>query len=226
MTTESVVNVEEMEEVDMLSLLAKSQERELGDDDDAEEDEGGDDIASLKKVISEQKRIIKNAQKANKRLIHEQESMMERISKLESAPRHNESGNVDQAQLEREAQEWIDRVSDDPVNAIKYADYKQSKLEEKLANYLGSQFQRFEQMIGEISGKADPERMKYENELTILKQRPEFQDMADAQLIPFAKLLKGTTIKQPRGVVGGKRAPSHTEKKFELTDDIRAAMGF
>ena len=214
---------EEMEQVDVLSLMAS----ESQEDDEDEVDEDTEDVDVLKERVSKRNKSLKKSKQAIHRLQEENDALMERLDRLEGQINSNKGQDtaVDPAKLEQEAQEWMDRVADDPVNAIKYADWKQSQLEQGLSNWAQKFEDKMMQKLNALDSATNPERIKYESEIGILKQRPEFKDMADEQLIPFAKMLKETKVSRPRSPVGGQRAEA-PEKKFELTPEQKAAMGF
>ena len=213
----------DLEEIDVISLLAtESEEDDDGDEDDTE------DLDVLKERVSKRNKSLKKSKQAIHRLQDENQALMERLDKLESmvSQKNDGQGNaVDPAKLEQQAQEWMDRVADDPVNAIKYADWKQQQLEQGLSNYLTKFEDKILQKLSALEGATNPERIKYEQQIAILKQNPDFEGMSDEQLIPFAKMLTNTKVTRPRSSVGGKRAVE-PEKKTVLTDEIKAAMGF
>lgn len=222
MSTEDIGNEEEYEEVDVLSLLAAQSEEE---EDEVEEDES-DDVDVLRERISKRNRALRKKEKAIERMQQEYDAVVERLEKLENAPPKPQGGTVDRENQEREAQEWIDRVADDPVNAIKYTDKKQAQFEERVAAFLGDKLGQIEQMIQSLDGRTNPERVKYEQEIETLRRLPEFRDKSDEELIPVAKVLKSSKVKSPRGVVNGRKVAQTQEKKFELTDEVKQAMGF
>jgi len=224
MSEDYALGNEDMEEIDVLSLMATQSYEE----EDADPEEDTEDVDVLKDRVSKRNKGLKKSKQAIHRLQDENKALMDRLDKLEGLVgqvNNGQSNTVDAAKLEQEAQAWMDRVADDPVNAIKYADWKQSQLEQGLSNYLTKFEEKIMQKLGALEGATNPERIKYENEIAILKQNPDFSGMSDEQLIPFAKMLKNTKVTRPRSSVSGKRA-SEPEKKPVISDEIKAAMGF
>ena len=224
MSEDYALGNEDMEEIDVLSLMATQSDEE----EDADDDEDTEDLDVLKDRVSKRNKSLKKSKQAIHRLQDENKALMDRLDKLEGLVgqvNNGQSNTVDAAKLEQEAQAWMDRVADDPVNAIKYADWKQSQLEQGLSNYLTKFEEKIMQKLGALEGATNPERIKYENEIAILKQNPDFSGMSDEQLIPFAKMLKNTKVTRPRSSVSGKRA-SEPEKKNTISDEIKSLMGF
>lgn len=201
--------LEEVEEVDIIEALAK---QGIEDDDfDDDEDVPGelpDDPEALRALLLKEREIkskrnksLKKSKQAIHRTNEENEQLRERLDKLE---RLAESASNDGGEnLEQQAQEWADRVLDNPVEAIKYTDQKQRMLEDKIANYLGGFKQEMLEMISGVKSQTNPERLKYENEINMLRNNPKFASLDDGTLI---ELVKGLKSAKPRGSVGGERA--------------------
>lgn len=217
--------LEEIEEVDAFSLISKNEDDDHDTGDEIDTDT--EDIEELKERISKRNKSLRKSKEAIHRIQDENQALVERLEKLE-ARLSQESGErdtaVDPAKLEQEAQEWADRVADDPVNAIKYADYKQEQLERGLNRWADSFEKKMLDMIGGLESKTNPERLKYESELAVLKQNPEFKGMTDEQLLPVARMLKNTKVKRPPGSVGGKRVTEKPESRFSLSKEDEEAI--
>ena len=217
---------EEMEEVDVLSLMASQSDE---DDENENDEDDTEDTDVLKERVAKRNKSLKKSKQAVHRLQDENKDLMDRLDKLEglvNSKNDGQSNTVDAAKLEQQAQEWMDRVADNPAEAIKYADWKQAQLEQGLNNWATTFEERMLEKIGMLEGATNPERIKYENEVAILKQNPDFEGYTDEQLVPFAKMLKNTKVRRPAGPVGGKRASETKEKRFALTPEQKAQMGF
>ena len=218
---------EETEEIDVLSLMASQSDED--DENETDDDDDTEDTEVLKERVAKRNKSLKKSKQAVHRLQDENKSLMDRLDKLEglvNSKNDGQSNTVDAAKLEQQAQEWMDRVADNPAEAIKYADWKQAQLEQGLNNWATKFEERMMSKIGVLEGVTNPERIKYENEVAILKQNPDFEGYTDEQLIPFAKMLKNTKVRRPPGTVGGKRASEQKEKRFALTPEEKAQMGF
>lgn len=220
---ENEENTEEYEEVDVLSLMASQSDEE---EDVADDDDDSEDVEVLRDRVSKRNKSLKKSKQAIHRLQDENSALMERLEKLEQAVTHNGQGEPDQAKLEQEAQEWMDRVADDPAQAIKYADWKQAKLEQGLSNWAANFQEEVMGVIAELKGAVNPERQKFEKELAYLRNDPDFEGWSDDQLLPIARKLGGTKIKRPRGSLAGNRAKSTEPPKRKRDPELLKRMGF
>lgn len=224
--------LENEEELDVFSLVANQGE---GDEDDADENVGElpDDAESLKAMVAElQERVskrnksLKTSKNTNHRMQEQIDALRSTLDELKNKSEAPADRGRTQEELERQAQEWADRVEANPAEAIRYADWKQSKLEENLGNVLGNFMQRVESQFAELKAASNPERLQYQKEVAMLRQNPDFADMDDAALVKIAKTLKG--VKRPPGTAGGQRATATKGKgpsSDEITDALRK-MGF
>lgn len=215
----------EEEEVDVLSLLASESEDE-GDEEDDDAGEVPESIEELKKALEREREIkrkrnksLKVAKQAQHRTQKEYDALLARLEKVEErASSATENNGV--AKLEQQAQEWRDRVEDDPSQAVGYTDWKFEQFEDRMARYLGEKFGSIESMISEWRGQTDPERVKYASQIDALRKSG--LDMDDNTLISIAKVLGSKKVKTPRGSIGGLRddgAADASSKRGKISDD-------
>lgn len=235
MDNEALGTEEESESLDIISLLAKKNEEEgeeYDEIDEHEEDDIPDDPEKLKELLRREREIkrkrnysLKKAKQTNHRLLEESDAYRERLDKLEAMMNGIQSGKGAE-DLGDEIQQWQDRVADDPAQAIEYANWKQSMLEEKIANYLGVKFNEFEQKFGALKTATDPEYVKYRSQVEALRSNPKFASLDDDTALAIVKELSEAKIKKPRGDIGGNRIAKTTKSDFKLSDEERAKMGF
>lgn len=208
------------EEMDVLSMLAE----QGGAEEDEETEEETEDLAELKERLSKRNKSLKKSKQANHRMQSEIDELRKMVDEVRQSSAGKQNTQVDPAKLEQEAQAWADRVLDNPAEAIKYADYKQKQLEAGLENWATTFEQKILQRLDALDGRTNPERIKYEAEIAMLKQNPDFADLDEATLIKFAKNLRAV---KPRSSVAGRRAPaSEGGKKFALTPEQKRQMGY
>lgn len=212
---------EEYEDVDVLSLIGNQAEEDV-DEEDIDDDE---DLDTLKERLSKRNKSLKKSKQAIHRIQEENETLQKRLDALESTV-NNRRDTTDSANDEQEAQEWADRVLDNPAEAIKYADYKQKKLEAGISNWATTFEAKIMERLDALDGKTNPELQVYSDALAVLRADPDFQGMSDNELLPFARKLKNMKVRQPRGSVAGKKAPAAETSKFELPPEVKQAMGF
>jgi small-conductance mechanosensitive channel len=226
--------LEEVEEVDVISLMTE----QVGDDDNEEVEDIADDtipetVEELQEALKREREIkakrnksLKKSKQATHRIHEENEALRLRLDEIDR--RIGQSQAAPEAEnLEKEIQEWQDRVGDDPSQAVAYTDWKQSKFEEKVANYLGTQMTELREMISGLQSATNPEVIQYRDKMNALRNRDEFADLDDSVLLALAKGLSTTKIKKPRGGIGGGKvtAPPKPEK-VTLSDEERQKMGF
>lgn len=225
--------LEEQEEVDVLSILAE-QGQVADTEDDEDQGEIPDDAEALKAMLlkerelkSKRNRSLKKSKQAIHRTMEENEALRKRLEEIErkvESRRSEDSGR----DSEQAAREWAEKVADDPSQAIAYADWKQSQLEDKLAKYLGGVVEELRNEIGGLKGAVNPDMAKYRDKIAAIREsNEELADLDDAVLLKVAKVLDGTKVRNPRGAIGGRRPPRETGGgDFKLSDDERKAMGF
>lgn len=216
--------LEEVDAIDVMSLLANESEDE--DDDDHEDGaEAGESIEAVQARLSKRNKSLKKAKQAQHRTQEENELLKKRLDDLERRLTGSQP-NVEAAKEEQEAQEWRDRVADDPTQALAYADYKQKNLEDRVANYLGTKLQEFESKFGSLQSAVDPEKQKYKDQIESLRRKDGFSALDDDTLLTVVKGFERSKL-LPRGGIGGGKVTTKTPtKKFELTEEQRTAMGF
>ena len=221
------------EVIDVLSLLANQSEDD-GDEEVEEEltDEIPEDAEELKAMLLREREIkskrnksLKKSKQAQHRTQEENELLKQRLDSLEQRLNGSQP-NVEAEKRELEAQEWRDRVADDPTQAIGYADWQQKNLEDRVANYLGSMESRFAEQLGALKGAVDPEKTRYRDTIEALRRKEGFSELDDDTLLKVAKGFEGAKS-IPRGDIGGhKPTQKPQEKKVVLTPEQRSAMGF
>lgn len=221
---------EETEEVGLMDLLAQGEES--ANEEDGHIDTNTDDVEELKRRVQEyEERIhkrnvsLKHSKDSTKRLAAENEKLMERLEKLE-ARLSGSHDNEDQATREQKVQELIDGVYDDPAKSVDYVNYLTKDLETRMASTVLPQIEELKQALAELRGTTNPERQKYEKELSILRNDPDFEGFTDEQLLPFVRKLRNTKVPRPRGATGGNRAAASPAKTFKLPPEVKEAMGF
>jgi len=227
---------EEVEEVSHIDLLGvQAEESDEDTDDEIELDEVPETIEELKAALlaertikSKRNKSLRKAKDAQHRTQKENEDLMKRFDDLEA--KVNTVGQPDNGaeKLEREAQEWTDRVTDDPAQAIEYANHKSAQLEDRLATFLTTKFEEFGSQFDKLSSATNPERQEYKAEIQKLKSNPDFADYDDATILKLAKTLKGTQVKRPRGTVAGQRPLQTLDvgKDSTLSSEAASRMGF
>lgn len=222
----------EAEEVDVMSLLdIKTEEADEHDDEVSDEtpetlEQALELLAKEREIKTKRNKSLKKSKQANHRMQEEMTARDQRLDELERKLT-DRPNNVEAEKLEQEAQEWQDRVADDPTQAVAYADYKQSKFEDKLANYLGNMNNELKAEIQALRGATDPEKLEHKTEIAKLRQSDQFADLDDDVLLKVAKALKKAKVKQPRGTVGGKKAEARIPTQdYTLSDEDREKMGF
>jgi predicted nucleic acid-binding Zn-ribbon protein len=225
--------LEDTEVVDVLALLPNEGGDELNEEAEEElSDEIPEDVEELKAMLLREREIktkrnksLKNSKKATHRIQEENDLLKQRLDALETKLTGSQP-NVEVEKLELEAQEWRDRVADDPTQALGYADWKNKHLEDRVANYLGEKMQEFESQLGALKGAVDPEKAKYRETIDTLRTKEGFSELDDDVLLAVAKGFDGAKS-VPRGGIGGhKPTQQPQEKKFVLTPEQRDAMGF
>jgi len=226
--------VDQEEEVDVFSLLAPDIEEEVDDTEDDDDDSIPETLEELREALKREREIkakrnksLKKSKQATHRVQEENKDLLDRLDRLEQRVSNVQQPNQGTENLEKEVQEWQDRVESDPSQALAYTDWKQSKFEEKVANYLGTQFGELREMIGGLQNATNPEVIKYRDQVEALRRKEEFSQLNDDALLAIAKGLSGTKIKRPPSTIGGQRpAKKIPEATVKLTDEERAAMGF
>ena len=220
------------EEVDVMSLLdiqteeAEEHDEEVSDETPETLEQALELLAKEREIKTKRNKSLKKSKQATHRMQEELQARDQRLDELERKLT-DRPNNVEAEKHEQEVQEWQDRVADDPSQALAYADWKQSKLEDKLANYLGSTVNELKAEIQALRGDTNPEKLEYKAEIAKLKQSEQFADLDDDVLLKLAKGLKGAKIKKPRGTVGGKKAEALIPAKdYTLSDEDREKMGF
>jgi len=215
------------EETDVLSLLAtESEESDEQDEDDDEPETLEEAMAALareREIKSKRNKSLKKSKNAAHRIQEENDALRDRLDKMES--RLNSQPNGEAEKFEQEVQAWQERVLDDPSQAVAYTNWMQKNMEDRVANYVGSEIHGIKQMISELKGSTDPEKLAYKGDIEKLRNSEAFSELDDTALLAVAKAMKGAKIKSPRGSIGGGRAAPSNEP-FKMTDEIRIAMGF
>jgi len=224
--------LEETEEVDIISLLTL----EVEDDDDMEDEEVDtevpDTIEGLREALEREREIkskrnkaLKKSKQATHRIQEENQALLNRLDQIDQRINSAQPNNDAEADA-KEIQEWQDRVADDSTQALAYTDWKQSKFEEKVALYLGTQMNELRGMIGGLQSATNPEVVKYRSQIDALRRKEEFAQLDDNILLTIAKGLSGAKVKTPRGTVGGQRPGATAPPAYRLSDEDRAKMGF
>lgn len=223
----------ENEDLDLVSLLADQGEADESDNEDDSNGEIPSDPEELKAYalelrdrVSKRNKSLKKAKDAVHRADKEKSEALALYEKLEAKFDSSKQSTQGAADLERQAQEWAEKVELDPTKAIDYADWKQQQLEEKVANYLGSELQTLRAEIASLKGATNPEMLEHKAEVDLLRSNPQFAELPDDALLSLAKGLKKARVRQPRGSVTGQRAAAEKGKPFKLTPEQREAMGF
>ena len=221
----------EEEEVDVLSLVANQGE---GGDIEEDDDHGDlpDSVEELKALLEKEREVkskrnksLKKSKQAIHRTMEENESLRKRLDEIEKRIGESKAANGAE-DIEKKSREWAEKVVDDPSQAIAYADWKQSLLEDKLARFLDDTIKGLRSEIAQLKGASSPDMAKYREKISALREsNDELAELDDATLMKVVKVLDGTKVRTPRGSIGGKR-PAGGGDDFKLTDDIRQAMGF
>jgi gas vesicle protein len=230
-TIEEEVETESL--IDLLGGPAEEEDEEI--DEEVELDDVPETIEELKAALlsertikSKRNKSLRKAKDAQHRTQKENEDLMKRLDAFDDKLNNVNQPNNGAEKLEQEAQEWADRVTDDPAQAIEYANHKQAKFEDKLATFLGGMEQRFTDQIAKLNSDTNPERQEFKAEIQKLKSNPDFADYDDATILSLAKTLKKTTIKRPRGSIAGQRPLQTLDigKDNSLSGEAAKRMGF
>jgi len=214
----------EEKEVDVLSLLADEGEEDQDEHADDDEQIEGEDIEAYKLRLGKRNHSLKKSKQANKRIQEENDLLKKRLDEMESRISGTQP-NVEAEKLAKEEHEWMDRVVEDHTQALAYTDWKQGILEDKVANYLGSKLNEFEARISQLNSAVDPEKVKYKEQIELLRRKEGFSSLDDETLLKIAKGFDGAKV-APRGGIGGQRPRETSGKEFKLTAEEREAMGF
>lgn len=203
----------EEQEMDLVGLLAKQGEGDEIDDDDEIEGEIPSDpkelrtlVETLKERVSKRNKSLKKAKEAQHRTEQEKNDILARLEAMDKKIESSRQSSQGAAELERQAQEWAEKVELDPTKAIEYADWKQEQLEGKIANYLGNELKSLRDEIAALKGATNPEMLQYKTEVDMLRGNPDFAALDDATLLNLARGLRKAAPKKPRGGIGGQRA--------------------
>lgn len=218
------------DEVDVMSLLAdESVESDIDEEIDSAVPET---IEELKEALIREREIktkrnhsLKKSKQATHRIQEENEALLKRLDSMDQRITSSQP-NQEAEKLEQEAQEWRDRVEENPADAIGYTDWKQRQFEDKVATYIGREFEDIKSMIGGIQQAADPEVIKYQTQISALRQKEGFSELDDATLLVVAKGLSGAKVKSPRGSVSGGKPFTIKNGKSEPTAELLKKMGF
>ena len=221
--------LEATEEVDVLSLMAT--ESQESDEQDEESEDGAPETLEDALALLERERDIKSKRnkslKKSKQAIHrtqeENDALRSRLDQLESRLNSQPSGEADTYQ--QEVEKWQERVADDPSQAVEYTNWVQKTMEDRVANYVGSEISQLKQTISELQGATDPERVQYRSEIDRMRQNEAWADLDDSTLLTIVKGLKGSKVKRVPGGIGGGKV-STAPKEFKVTDELRVSMGF
>lgn len=228
--------LEATEEVNVLSLLAIESEEVV--DDDGVEDENQEVPTSVeeltalvekqKATITKRNQSLKKAKNAQHRTEDEKSLLQKQFDAIDGR-----LGKIEQPigaeNLEQiaKAQEWENRVTDDPKEAIGYADQVVKDLETRMVAFVGKMQEDHATELALLKG--EPNRIKYKAEMDQLRANPQFAALDDETLLTVAKALKTSMVKKPggsRGTVGGGKAAPVITQETGLTDEVRAQMGF
>jgi exonuclease VII large subunit len=216
------------EETDVLSLIAN--ESDESDEQYEEEDDAPTTLEEALALLGKEREIkskrnksLKKAKQAVHRTMEERDALSQRLDQLESRLNTQPNGEADK--YEQQVQEWQERVADDPSQAVAYTNWMQKNMEDKVANYVGSEIHGLKQMIAELKGATDPEKIAYKSDIERLRSSDAFAELDDNALLAVAKAMKGTKVKNPRGSIGGGRAATDNQP-FKMTDEMRIKFGF
>jgi len=214
----------EEEEVDVVSLFATESEE---DDDGYEDEVESDDLDAVKERLAKRNKSLRKSKQAIHRVTEENKALLERLERIEQSMSNKSAPNAEVQQQEREKAlaEWRDSVAENPEKAVDFATWQASQIQDSVVGYLAEMKREFASQLAEIRGATNPEKLKYEAELNMMRSNPEFDGLDDDVLLKFIRASKTANSKIPRGSLGGKRASVHAED-FKMNDDIRRAMGF
>ena len=230
--------IEETEEVDVLTLLAKQSEK-VGTE-DAEDDGLGDDapatieeyqalLARKDEIIGKRNKSIKKAKDAQHRTQDERDKALAQLSSNADVSERTRS-DTEAERHEQETQDWKDRYEENPASIFDYISHLQNERDNNLAGYLQDQFSK---LGGEITGlrtATNPTRIKLADRVNELRQIPKFANMNDDALFSIAEVLGDAKVKAPRGSVSGKRVQADKKPAPNyggLTrDELRKKQGF
>jgi len=217
------------EEVDVLSLLATESE-EVENEEDEESVEMPETVEELQALLAKKNETInkrnvslKKAKAAQHRTQEEKDTFVARLDALEQRGQ-NPQPNVEAENLAKEEQEWLDRVEEDPTQITAYMNWKNAKLEGRLATFLDSKFSEFNGSLAEL--RVSPEKTKYAKEMAALRTKEGFANLDDDTLITVIKGLEQAKVKKPRGGIGGAKGVSDASGELKVTDEDIAKMGF
>lgn len=239
MSRDSNASVEEVDEemqeslIDLLGVQAEEVDEDA--DEEVELDEVPETIEELKAALlkerlikSKRNKSLRKAKDAQHRTNTEKEDLMKRVDELEA--KQNTVGQPDNGaeKLEQEAQEWADRVAENPAEAIGYANHLNSKLEDKLATFLTAKFDEFGGKFAQLNSATNPERQEYKASFDKLRGDPDYDGFTDDQVLTLAKKFESTKIKRPPAAIGGGRALKTLDvgKDNSLSSEAASKMGF
>ena len=221
---------QEVEEVDVLSLLADTQGEEEQDEvvNDSEPTTYEEAMLALSKereIKTKRNQSLKKSKQATHRVQEENDALLRRLDKVEERMVAQQP-NQEAERLAQEAQDLKDRAIDNPDEMPAYMEYVNKQSEQRIANYIVKMQSSIDARLDGLQSTTDPERVKYQEQINTLKQKDGFSELDDATLFNVAKALTNAKVKTPRGAIGGQPARSMKPDEFELTDDELLAGGF
>jgi hypothetical protein len=222
------------EEGTLADILAEQGKDEGEEEVVVPEDELPEDAEGLKaqllkerEIKSKRNKSLKKSKDANHRIQGELEAALSRIEKLETsgaAPQPNLE--AENREREKALEQWRKSVEDDPGRAVDFANWQAQNLQTNMAQAIADMKAELVEQLAEIKGSSNPDRLKYQAEMELVRSLPEYEDASESEVLRAAKLLKGTKVRKPRGGVGGRKAKATTDKKPVITADELRAMGF
>lgn len=235
-------NNSDIEEKDILSIFAEQgEEAEEIDELDDEVDNDGElpsTVEELQALVQKEREIVnkrnvslRKSKAATKRVLEEKSSLESRFDQLEekiNGTTSTASTEVERQQAEQQAQDWKQRIDDDPSESAAYVDWKQDQLEKRLGSYL----ENFTAVVtGKLDGlnqRTDPDMVKHQATVNKLKSLPQFEGLDEKALLVVAKSFDGVKVGPRGGVGGGSKVESKTVNPNDsvLTPEQKLAMGF
>ena len=227
------------EEVDVISLLAE-QGRKDEDMDTDEEELSEDELSSLpekareiiENIRAKKNKTIRKRTEAQHRTQKELDALAEANRKMAEeleSMRQGKSAEPGQEPPGIDPEEWKNRIEDDSTAVIDYVGKVQEAQNQRLAEFLQSEFSKIYDAIGGLKSATDPERAKYRDKIEVLSKDPRFSGLDENALIAVAKAM--SEVKVPaRGTVAGRRIVKKPERKPDYgglsLEELQRKMGF
>lgn len=218
----------EVEEVDVVALLAEQGLEDDNDEVDGLPDELPDDPDELKSLLNDYKervgkrnKTIKKRTDANHRMQEELDAMRTQIEQLSNSTANASTMEAQNQEYKETHEKWRSGVEDGSLNPVDYADWQLKQTQDRMANFLADMQSNFDSRLEELAGNMNPERMKNREKINQLKANPKFASFSDDQILTVIQTAEAI---KPRGNIGGQRVqaqPSAEKRKEELRELAR-----